>query len=339
MPGYAYDNLGNLRQMTNGVRQGVVDASGNTRSCYQAWAYDASGNLRPFLSVLESASASNVSGSSSGPAASGSVATTGNANPSCSNSIGSDTYAWSYISGSGGPTINTSTLQNPTWSNGSVSDGSPQSAVWSCRITDSATGAFIDVQITVTLTWTRTFTPVVHTYTPGSPGTGSETIPSGASHLTIIVVGGGGSGGSGFNGTDPGGGGGGGSGGINSISRAIAPGDWLGTITYVIGSGGVSISGGGTSTSGTVAAGSVTIGAGGGAVGGNGSGGGGPGGTAGSPGGNQGGNGSAGHGASGGAGGTGPNGDGQGAGGAGGPASSSPAPSNGVGGEVIFSWS
>jgi len=105
------------------------------------------------------------------------------------------------------------------------------------------------------LAGTVNFTPVTNTYTSGS---GNETVPSGASSLTLTVVGAGGSGGNSY--TDFGSdiynsGGGGGGAGYSIITRSVASGDWSTTIAYSVGtSGGVS-----STTTGSIAAGAVSL--------------------------------------------------------------------------------
>ena len=102
---------------------------------------------------------------------------------------------------------------------------------------------------------TTAFTPVTNTYTSGS---GNETVPSGASSLTLTVVGAGGSGGSSY--TDFGSdvynsGGGGGGAGYSIITRSVVSGDWSTTIAYSVGtSGGVS-----STTTGSLSAGAVSL--------------------------------------------------------------------------------
>ena len=111
---------------------------------------------------------------------------------------------------------------------------------------------------------TPPFTPVTNTYTSGS---GNETVPSGATSLTLTVVGAGGSGGGSY--TDSvsdiyNSGGGGGGAGFSTITRAVASGDWSTTVAYSVGtSGGVS-----STTTGSLAAGSVSLTGGGGGSGG-----------------------------------------------------------------------
>jgi hypothetical protein len=113
------------------------------------------------------------------------------------------------------------------------------------------------------LAGTVNFTPVTNTYTSGS---GNETVPTGASSLTLTVVGAGGTGGSSY--TDSGSdiynsGGGGGGAGYSTITRAVASGDWSTTVAYSVGtSGGVS-----STTTGSLAAGSVSLTGGGGSSG------------------------------------------------------------------------
>jgi hypothetical protein len=188
---------------------------------------------------------------------------------------------------------------------------------------------------------TTKFTPVTNTYTTGS---GNETVPTGATSLTLTVVGAGGSGGSSY--VDFGSdiynsGGGGGGAGYSNITRAVASGDWSTTIAYSVGtSGGVS-----STTTGSLAAGAVSLTGGGGGAGGSAdSGSGGAGGTAGTASGGStntsgsaGGNGStsSSSGNAGGAGGA----SGGTAYGTGGDGASAPGTSGAVGGGVIiFAW-
>ena len=114
------------------------------------------------------------------------------------------------------------------------------------------------------LAGTVNFTPVTNTYTSGS---GNETVPTGASSLTLTVVGAGGTGGSSYSdfvGDVYNSGGGGGGAGYSTITRAVALGDWSTTVAYSVGtSGGVS-----STTTGSLAAGSVSLTGGGGGAGG-----------------------------------------------------------------------
>ena len=102
---------------------------------------------------------------------------------------------------------------------------------------------------------TPPFTPVTNTYTSGS---GNETVPSGATSLTLTVVGAGGYGGgsySDFVSDVYNSGGGGGGAGYSTITRAVASGDWSTTIAYSVGAfGGVS-----STTTGSIAAGAVSL--------------------------------------------------------------------------------
>jgi len=92
---------------------------------------------------------------------------------------------------------------------------------------------------------TGNFSPVTHTY--NTPGTATETIPSGASTMTVETWGAGGGGGGG-SGTGCGahGGGGGGSGGYSLTVINVASGNGQ-TLTYTVGTGGSSGSVGGSS--------------------------------------------------------------------------------------------
>lgn len=101
------------------------------------------------------------------------------------------------------------------------------------------------------------FTPVTNTYTSGTGAT--ETVPSGATSVTITVDGGGGAGG--YNSSTLGGGGGGGSRSVRTI--AVVGGN---TFTYTVaaavtgrGTAGTGTSGNASSVSGTVSGGSVSM--------------------------------------------------------------------------------
>lgn len=308
-----------------------------------AWIYQ-SGAWQPFYSTI-TVSASNASGSGSGASSSGSVSTSsGPSTVTGGTPIGTPTFSWAYVSGDSGISVNNSTLQNPIWnktiSGVGCSSSSNPTAVWRVTATDPATGRqAASSNITVSLTWNNTtscFTPFNQQFTSGS---GSVTVPTGASSLTIYVVGGGGKGGSGRQSGDPGGGGGGGSGGNSSITRAISSGDWGGTLGYSVGAGSTGANAGTSTSSGSVAAGSAALSSTGGSDGQPGAGGGGSGGAGGTPAGNSGSAGGSGSSGLGGSGGAAPRGDGYGAGGKGGNASGSQAGTAGVGGEVIFQWS
>ena len=95
--------------------------------------------------------ANNVTKTSSGFAASGTVTSTQlpNANP-----VGGSspyTYVWARISGSTAPAVSSATARNPSWS-GTVTDGVVEAAVWRVTVTD-ALSATAEVDITVTLIW------------------------------------------------------------------------------------------------------------------------------------------------------------------------------------------
>ena len=89
------------------------------------------------------------------------------------------------------------------------------------------------------------FSPVTHVYTTGS---GTETIPSGASQLIIAAWGGGGGGGNGSGGGEPDYGGGGGGGAYVAQTYSLTSSDWGKTFTYVVGNGGAAMNNGTAST-------------------------------------------------------------------------------------------
>lgn len=101
------------------------------------------------------------------------------------------------------------------------------------------------------------FVAVTHTYSSGS---GNETVPVGASHLTVTVISGSSAGGA------NGGGAGGGAQGISTVTVARA--DWGGTVAYVVGAKGTGVmddagnDGGTSSATGTLASGSIAMSAG-----------------------------------------------------------------------------
>lgn len=98
--------------------------------------------------------ASNVSGSASGFAASGSVNTIGSStNTTASGGTSPYTYAWTFVSQTSGntPSISNSAIQNPYWTVVAV-DGTPSESTWRVTVTDSAaaTASYI---ISVSLEW------------------------------------------------------------------------------------------------------------------------------------------------------------------------------------------
>lgn len=323
----------------NGAWQPVIAPSTFEVGAYhpmkRAWVYESSA-WQPVYSTI-TVSASTASGNLSGAPLSQNVATTsGPATTVGGFPIGTPTFGWSYSSGDAGISINSSSVQNPVWSETITAPSggtTTNTAVWQVTTTDPATGVLASTFVTVSLSYTNNFVPFSNTFVSGS---GSVSVPAGASNLTVKVVGGGGGGGTGHSGVDPGGGGGGGSGGLSPVTRSISSGDWGGSLSYSVGAGAAFGGVGNTSSSGgSVASGSVATSATGGLPGANGAGGGGAGGSGGIPGGATGNGGSTG---SGGSGAAGPNGDGQGAGGNG-QSSSGGGGTGGVNGEVIFQWS
>lgn len=98
--------------------------------------------------------ASNVSGSASGPSAVGSVSTLGDStNTTVVGGVSPYTYAWTYVSTTSGntPTVSNNVAQNPYWT-ASVADGEPSESMWRVTVTDSAaaTASYI---ISVSLEW------------------------------------------------------------------------------------------------------------------------------------------------------------------------------------------
>ena len=100
-----------------------------------------------------SVTASNVSGSAQGFAASGTVYSSGSPNTTPVGGTSPYTYTWSLVSTSSGssPSIGSSTVQNPGW-NAVVSDGTPSVSTWQVTVTDAASRT-ASTTITVTLTW------------------------------------------------------------------------------------------------------------------------------------------------------------------------------------------
>ena len=118
---------------------------------------------------------------------------------------------------------------------------------------------------------TPPFTPITNTYGAGS---GSETVPTGATSLTITAYGTGGSGGYGYDASGVGdgpfyGGGGGGSGALVVRTISVSSGDYGGSVSWTVPAGGYG-SGGNTTATGSLTAGSISVSAGGGASGGSG---------------------------------------------------------------------
>lgn len=122
----------------------------------------------------------------------------------------------------------------------------------------------------ISVVTSTSFTPVTHTYT--TPGTFSETVPAGASLVTITVdgAGAGGSKSSGI-GVFDGSGGGGGSRAI-LLNRAVLSAEWNTTLPYVVGAGGAGgttsnapgANGGASTVSGTLNGSGISVNAGGG---------------------------------------------------------------------------
>lgn len=169
------------------------------------------------------------------------------------NRSGSDSFAWSYVSGDAGISLDNINAQNPNAardftgvSNGTTSAG--VTAVWEVTLTDLQSGAQVTSQVTVgPLAWQNTipsFSPFTQTFTGGQSG--SVPVPNGATRLTLTMVAGGGwEGGSHFvvSTGDYWGGGGGGSGGYNVWSVPISAGDWGASINYAVGQAGQNVNG------------------------------------------------------------------------------------------------
>jgi hypothetical protein len=104
-----------------------------------------------------SVTASNVSGSAGGFAASGNVSTSGSSpNTTVTGGTAPYTYSWAHISTSSGPTpgISGSSIANPTWS-AFVDDSTNSVSTWRVTVTSSGGGSSAQVNITVTLIWTN----------------------------------------------------------------------------------------------------------------------------------------------------------------------------------------
>jgi len=99
--------------------------------------------------------ASNVTGSSSGAAASGLVTSSTSPSTTPSGGSGNYTYLWAHVSTSSGntPGVSLSTLANPSWS-ATVADGTDSVSTWRVTVTDTTYGVSATDDITVTLTWT-----------------------------------------------------------------------------------------------------------------------------------------------------------------------------------------
>lgn len=100
----------------------------------------------------------------------------------------------------------------------------------------SLTGTSANTQLSMpSQFWGKGFTPVTHTYS--TPGSGTETVPSGATTVAIQVWGGGGSGA--FRNAGAAGGGGGGGGGYTTQTISVSG---ISSFSYTVGSGGNAVS-------------------------------------------------------------------------------------------------
>lgn len=223
---------------------------------------------------LTVSSVTHVSHSSSGASSAGSDS--GVAGISVSGGSGSYSYSWAYLSGDGSFGCSNSAISNPTFSRSfsGVGNGSTSTVTgsWRCTVTDIQSGATVTGDCSISLAWQNTssgggFSPVTNDYT----SSGSETVPSGATNLTITIIAGDGSGGFGLT-EEPGPveyhGGNGGSGAQCVIFRSVASGDWGGGLSFTIDAGGGYGIGGNVSTSGSLMAGSIAMSAYGGSPGG-----------------------------------------------------------------------
>jgi hypothetical protein len=105
----------------------------------------------PFLLVQ----ASNVAGSASGFAPSGSVSTSGDLpNPTVSGGTGSYTYQWSRVGAAAAVPFNVTapTQPNAVWSVNNIPAGEHVEQ-WRLEVVDTVSGAKGDVTISVTLSW------------------------------------------------------------------------------------------------------------------------------------------------------------------------------------------
>lgn len=181
--------------------QGVWGHNGSSfQPAQKVWAHNGSSWVGVY-SVLSVASKSNASNTSSGASSSG-TASASNGTMSGSGNIGSLSYSWANVGGDGSISINNAALQTPTFSrnfSGVSPEGSANvSGTWRCTMTDLQTGATVQDTISVSLTWQNTtpaFSGQTDTY-PG-PASGTASRPTGASTVTIYIIGGGGQGGSG----------------------------------------------------------------------------------------------------------------------------------------------
>lgn len=106
---------------------------------------------------LMTVSISAVSGSDSGPSATGSVASSAGPTVTPLNGSGNYSYSWVHISTSSGdtPSCNDEADQNPTWV-ATVADGTNSVSVWEVTVHDLDTGQDETAQTTVTLIWANT---------------------------------------------------------------------------------------------------------------------------------------------------------------------------------------
>ncbi len=202
---------------------------------------------------------SNVTGSSAAGDPAGTV-TSNTTSCSGANGTGSYSYAWHIASGSG--VSFTAPNSATTAVTGTVNAASTLSGTMYCTIKDS-TGGTIN---TSTVSWSLqntspAFSGQTDLYT--TPGSHTETIPTGATTMVVEVWGGGASGGVGevYSGV-PALGGGGGAGGYSRSSYNVSGSNGK-TISLTVGSAGASVSGigavGNAGSSSTVSSGSYSI--------------------------------------------------------------------------------
>ena len=155
-----------------------------TGSAWQAasriWRWDPTNNWQMVYST-PLPSFSNVVGSNSGLAVSGTV-TTPNAAVSIGGGFsGAASYAWTFVSGSSALVISSSGVSNPSWTSTLQAAGT-LSAAWQLLLTDTTTGATQTTSGTISTTWTNTETALS---VSGTNGAGSITVASGPASGTV----------------------------------------------------------------------------------------------------------------------------------------------------------
>lgn len=144
---------------------------------------------RALSALSASLSPNNLSGSSTGST----VTTSGSVSVSVSGGSGSYTYAWERVSGSTTPAPNSPTAATTSFSTSSISQGSTQSTVWRCIVTDTVTSNTAPTG-NVSISLTRDYATLTVSAAPGSlSASGNTSTVTTAGTATATVSGGSGS--------------------------------------------------------------------------------------------------------------------------------------------------